>query len=167
MYAANSTNQDSINRTAERIIDAEIYTEQTDLVNALLANQEFTYFSVDNMENLYPDPKDWNAEQCLNYLREHNTPLGSIGDGDAEALRELVSETSYPADPSSWWSVSAWLAEKLTEVGEVVLSNTYGNWWGRTEGGQAIILDGVIQKVVEVTRKKAAEILGLEVEVDG
>lgn len=165
MYTANSTNQDSINRTAERIIDAEIYTEQTDLVNALLANQEFTYFSVDNMENLYPDPKDWSAEQCRNYLQEHNTALNGISEVDA--LRELVNETSYPVDPSSWWSVSAWLAEKLIEIGEVVLTNTYGNWWGRTEGGQAIILDGVIQKVVEVTRKKAAEILGLEVEVDG
>jgi len=34
-------------------------------------------------------------------------------------------------------------------LGEPILESDYGTWWGRTCTGQAIQLDGTIQKIVE------------------
>lgn len=51
-------------------------------------------------------------------------------------------------DIYEWWLVSEWLADKLNELNQPVLSNEYGVWWGRTCSGQAIILDGTIQQIV-------------------
>lgn len=48
-----------------------------------------------------------------------------------------------------WYCVSNWLGEHLKEYGEVVLVSYGQAWWGRTCTGQAIILDGTIQAVLE------------------
>ena len=44
-----------------------------------------------------------------------------------------------------WWIVSGWLADKLEEKGEVVISGE--NIWGRRTTGQAILLDFVISDI--------------------
>jgi len=49
-----------------------------------------------------------------------------------------------------WWIISEHLAEKLKDLGEPILENDYGTWWGRTCTGQAIMLDSVIRKIVFV-----------------
>lgn len=48
-----------------------------------------------------------------------------------------------------WWLVSDWLAEKLQQIDEVILSSDVHSYWGRSCTGQAIILDGTIQRIVE------------------
>ena len=46
-----------------------------------------------------------------------------------------------------WWLVSPYLARELKEQGEVIIDALGCHWWGRTTSGQAIYMDGVIQKI--------------------
>lgn len=46
-----------------------------------------------------------------------------------------------------WWRVTEWLARQLKGIGEVVLDNNFGTWWGRTCIGQGLIMDGTLQRV--------------------
>ena len=46
-----------------------------------------------------------------------------------------------------WWLVSDWLVVALRKHGEPLLYNDYGAWWGRTCSGQAIYMDGVMEKI--------------------
>ena len=68
---------------------------------------------------------------------------------------ENLYSIDYPGgiqDIFEWWVVSEWLVIKLCKLGEPVLRNNFGTWWGRTCRGQAIFLDGVIEKIYnEVT----------------
>ncbi|MEM9281831.1 MAG: hypothetical protein AAGA96_08395 [Verrucomicrobiota bacterium] len=41
------------------------------------------------------------------------------------------------------------VADRLVKHGEAVLQNRSGAWWGRTRSGQAILLDGTIQRLLE------------------
>jgi hypothetical protein len=63
--------------------------------------------------------------------------------------REAVTDNWTPGDIFEWYRVDSWLAGKLDEVGEAVLDNDYGTWWGRTCTGQDNIMDGTFQKVAE------------------
>lgn len=64
-------------------------------------------------------------------------------------------------DPYEWevyehWAVSTWLAEKLIAQGERVDTDFAGlNVWARTMTGQAISMDGVIQRVYSDMMKVA------------
>jgi hypothetical protein len=42
-----------------------------------------------------------------------------------------------------------WLANKLREHHQPILTNDYGTWWGRTCTGQAIKMDSVIEDIAE------------------
>ena len=56
-----------------------------------------------------------------------------------------------PQDIMEWWAVTEWLANHLIDIGEPVLDSDYGVWWGRTCSGQAIDMDGTIQRIVRRT----------------
>lgn len=64
-------------------------------------------------------------------------------------LQELIADVanidSEPSEIFEWWQVSDWLASKLEEQGECVISS-FG-LWGRCTTGQAILLDGVISRI--------------------
>lgn len=60
--------------------------------------------------------------------------------------REAVRDNAEPAEVYEWYRVSSYLAKLLGEQGEVILSNSYGDWWGRTCTGQALIMDGTLQQ---------------------
>lgn len=66
-----------------------------------------------------------------------------------EAWREAVREEAgeHAAEIYEWWRVDKWLAAQLNEIGECVLDNAYGTWWGRCATGQGLIMDGVLQRV--------------------
>ena len=59
------------------------------------------------------------------------------------------SDEEEPQEIYEWWVVSEWLAYKLKGLGEPILENDYGIWWGRTTTGQAIYMDSVIRKLVK------------------
>ena len=57
-------------------------------------------------------------------------------------------------NPPNWrpgtadeWAVTEWLAKELLDIGECVLDNVYGYWWGRQCSGQAIKMDGTLQEI--------------------
>jgi hypothetical protein len=76
--------------------------------------------------------------------------IGEIDDETVDGLdawREAVRDNAEAAEIYEWWRVDSWLAEQLAAVGECVLDNAYGQWWGRCTTGQGYIMDGVLQKV--------------------
>jgi hypothetical protein len=110
------------------------------------------------------DPKPRDVEEARKVLAEHGLDLDyeedAIGTLVAElevgrrvpgldSLREKVADMAEPEEVYEWWLVSRQLARSLVQVGECVLYNDYGCWWGRTCTGQAILMDGVMQRVAE------------------
>lgn len=81
-------------------------------------------------------------------LRE--TAIEQIEDETIDGLhewRQAVSDNAEDEEVYEWWRVSNWLGEKLVEIGECVMDNNYGYWWGRCCTGQGFIMDGVLQRV--------------------
>lgn len=69
--------------------------------------------------------------------------------GDWEGLCRSYDIEPYQREVYEHWAVSQWLAEKLIEQGEKVDTDFEGlNVWARTCTGQAILLDGVIVRIV-------------------
>ncbi len=46
------------------------------------------------------------------------------------------------------WADPFLLADQLTDRGHVTLSDGQSHWWGRCCSGQAIKLDGILQRIV-------------------
>lgn len=51
-----------------------------------------------------------------------------------------------------WWEINHYLAQELELLGEPILRNRFGIWWGRTTSGQAVYLDAVIEKLVVLNK---------------
>jgi hypothetical protein len=80
--------------------------------------------------------------------------LANMDDETIDGLkdyRDAVSDNAceHEAEIYEWWRVTNWLADKLKGIGECVLDNAYGTWWGRCCTGQQYIMDGVLQRVAE------------------
>jgi len=69
-----------------------------------------------------------------------------------EACRDVASEN--PAEVYEWWRVTGWLCEQLRAIGEVVIDNNHGYWWGRTCTGQGLIMDGTLQQIAATFEEK-------------
>ncbi|WP_145247418.1 hypothetical protein [Aeoliella mucimassa] len=83
------------------------------------------------------EPVDLEAEQC--------TPITSAE--DFRTLCEAVDAEPTQREAYEHWIVSNWLAEKLSERGEIT-GELFGlKLWGRCTTGQAIYLDGVIHEL--------------------
>ncbi len=148
-------------------------TCQTALIDDLMSTCEGTRditraFNWDNVTNLYPvipdknDIRDeWDIEQCHDFLAtwgrtngmpkltEENTDTyeEELADYTASVAEELADDNEAQ-EILGWWLVSDnWVAEKLAEIGEPILDNDYGYWWGRTTSGQSIIGDNVFQNL--------------------
>ena len=129
-------------------------------------------FQIDNVTNLYPVIPDyreirdtWDTEQCLEFLAkwgrvngapkltEENTDTfeEELADYTASVAEELADD-SEPQEIYEWWRVNdSWLAGKLEEIGEPIIDNDYGTWWGRTCSGRAIYQDGTMQDIYLTT----------------
>ena len=68
--------------------------------------------------------------------------------GQNEVVGELIRAGKIDEEEVfEWWLVSPYLARELKEQGEVIIDALGCHWWGRTTSGQAIYMDGVIQKI--------------------
>ena len=144
----------------------------------------------ENVVNLYPDPSNWDLEQCKDWLEEkgHDIPspnpwemgraqlvellesvciecredesdevlrkavIENIDDETLDGLddyRDAVRDNGEAEEIFQWFRVESWLAKQLMEIGECVLDNSYGYWWGRGCCGQALICDGVLQRIAQ------------------
>ncbi|MFG0245379.1 MAG: hypothetical protein ACF8MF_04920 [Phycisphaerales bacterium JB052] len=85
-------------------------------------------------------------------LEEHElrrVVVGLIDEGAIDGLdtwREAVRDLP-PREVFEWWLVTPYLLQKLRNIGEPVIDNGYGHWWGRTCTGQNILLDGTLQLI--------------------
>jgi hypothetical protein len=139
--------------SAVRIGDREVLCNDDRLVRYLAETEELsdtgsTEFTIDNWENIYVDPDGWDVDQCREYLDDNlgmYTPM--MDDTDEDEWREAVRDNAQPAEVLEWWRVTEWLCNELRSIGEVVISNEYGQWWGRTTSGQSYIMDGVLQQI--------------------
>ena len=104
----------------KRIVDKFIYLCQSSLVDYLLGKEIFSY---DDIENQYYSFKE---------AKEGNMINDDVKEEDYEAIDKEILE---------WWLCEDWFLEKLKEMGQPILENDYGTWWGRCTSGQAICLD--------------------------
>jgi hypothetical protein len=138
-------------------------------------------FEYDRIENLYADPSEWDAPTCLRYLYDQTGELNYAyratdwaaeverfakhedrdpAEWEAEATDELRAACrehaqNNPAEVFEWWRVSEWLCQELRAIGQVVIDNDYGTWWGRCTTGQGFIMDGVLQQVAARHEREA------------
>ncbi|HWY79776.1 MAG TPA: hypothetical protein VNW29_05470 [Candidatus Sulfotelmatobacter sp.] len=133
--------------TREQALDAfvgrEIYACQSSLIEEALKQQ---LFSVDEIDNLYRE-FDGNLLSPAVCVKCHGEfPCLDSETGECE---ECYEANQMPQEIFEWWLISPWLGKKLQLIGEPIINNDYGIWWGRTTTGQAITMDYVIQKVYD------------------
>jgi len=140
-----------IDAIAKRIQRDDILCCDSALVEALL-RADFEGFDAGELENLMPDPSDWDADDCKEWLEEHGHDVperdeDTDDDNWREELQDGVNELAECAEVYEWYRITGWLCSHLRDLGRVVIDNDYGYWWGRTCTGQALIMDGVLQEV--------------------
>jgi hypothetical protein len=120
-----------------------------------------------------PDPNPWamTKDQLIEELAQYGLDAGDMRENrDADSLRAELIEAmddmsaegleewrdraqhvanDNPAEVFEWWRVDTWLCEQLKSIGEVVLDNGYGKWWGRCTTGQNYLMDGVLQRIAD------------------
>ena len=151
---------------ALHLMHNEVLTCQSSLVSMLIAQDGIDGFDLDSDDcsNLHPDPEHWTETVLCDYISDDldlNVPAAppceegtSNRDPDEEEewldeLRDIIRVNAEPAEVCEWWLVTERMAEDLKAIGEVVLDNAYGYWWGRCASGQSIMLDQTMYKVAK------------------
>ena len=137
---------DALDRAAERMMEREVLACQSSLVDAILSrsfDDKDPILSWDDVANLHV----YRCPECGGELKDYDGE-----EGKACTYCEWAGDES-DGDPESvevfeWWLVSGWLADRLSERGEVVASDGQSHWWERCCTGQGIILDGIMQRIV-------------------
>lgn len=139
-------------------VSREVLSCQTYLVNHLLEKEIFNY---DEIVNFY----EYKCKECggtltqldTNQCTELEIEYGSYRcDTCSMTYRESCIDNEIEQEPQEiyeWWLCSEWLLEKLEEQGEPIIRTDYGDWWGRTTTGQAIVLDYVIEVIWKEVQK--------------
>ena len=173
-----------IGEFAEMYCERDVLCCDSSLVDAL-QKTDLEGFQIDDLENLYPDPSEWDVDECREWLDDqgHTPPLDEdeimeiartlrdehdsqmsddtlkekghfayiMAEAEEELAvddwREAVTEQADAAEVYEWWRVTSWLLSELRDIGEVVIDNDYGEWWGRGTTGQGLTMDGVLQKI--------------------
>lgn len=86
------------------------------------------------------------SEDCLTREELEDNYTESEIDDDFECI-DSDEPWDEPREIYEWWLVSDWLADKLEEIGEPVIRNGFGDWWGRTCTGQGFLMDGTLQAI--------------------
>jgi len=115
-------------------VNREVFACQSFLFEEMLKKGFFDY---EDIKNLYKTDKELKDDGFTS----------SIERQEARDRGEDIKEVF------EWWLVSDWLLTKLEEKGEVIMRNDYGEWWGRSCTGQAIFLDGIIEKIYDELSK--------------
>ena len=149
-----------MSRTAEQLVQAEVFYCVSSLVSTLAAG----YGAIER-------PNQWSDLTSLSDLTEQAfelaSPIADYEEAAREAIRQFPgrfldaeSATDWPAfcdlhdiepydrEVYEHWIVSNWLADKLEAKGEKVDRDFAGMIvWARTTTGQAIHMDSVIEAI--------------------
>jgi hypothetical protein len=151
-----------LNRRAENIIRNEVLCCDSHLVDTLLKLETpVDGFTWDEVEMPRTETEDWSIEECKDYLSDNgysgDLPEDPEDEWEWRGCAQSVADANDEAvEIFEWWRVTESLCEDLRELGEPVLDNDYGHWWGRTTTGQGIIGDGIIQEVVKLIEARTA-----------
>ena len=109
---------------------------------------------------LYEQDCDTIAGDLTQFLAGHDDAGSTVSDAEKEAFILGLDDETIAAiaqkfniephylDVLEHWAVTDWLAGKLIEQGETVEEVAGLNVWCRTTSGQAIAMDGCIQRVL-------------------
>lgn len=166
-----------LSRRAKEIAENHVLVHQDSLVNALFDSGFFDYENAENGYKPI-DESDLKLNYPEKWALWVSTPLDRMPIDELERLTPeqhevrrwwrwqepgkdtfahwLVSEMDVDwsdvfkrVEIFEWYVVSDWLLHKLRTRGEVILSNDFGEWWGRADFGQALLLDSVIMSIAE------------------
>lgn len=116
--------------------------------------------------------EEWRATECIAWLRangvnedewpdvwatwnemeesereEFDNDIDTFSEDDP--WRECVRDHWEEPEIYEWYMVSDWFEHQLEMIGEIILKNAYGSWWGRQCGGQAIYMDNYLWPIFE------------------
>ena len=124
---------------AERYVKNEVLACQTSLIDDMLCEP---FMDNDEIVNLF-EPCCPDCGETVAY-QDDETVVNCPGCRMTMLPDDVERE---PQEIFEWWLVSQWLADNLKAIGEPVLDNDYGTWWGRTVTGQSMELDGTLQSL--------------------
>jgi hypothetical protein len=154
--------------TPRELVEREIFYHVSDLICAATQNWESAVqlgFGEDDLITLSSrraDADDYgnNAPSSLQVARDGDSfkwkdgegmwspPFDSKLDAYRNAFDEIGEQEPDGSQCVEHWIVSDWLAEKLEAHGESVARDVLGlTIWGRTNGGQAIFCDWIIEEI--------------------
>ena len=124
-------------------VNKEVYCSQTMLIDELLKNGTLDYGDIVN----YYANLDEEVDEAIKDIMADDDSL-SEEEAEKQAIDDLKAD-QLPQEIFEWWVVSDFLAGRLEANDEPILKSDFGTWWGRTCNGQAILLDGVIEKIFD------------------
>ena len=118
----------------EAVIHRSVYC-QSMLIEDLM-KKEMNGFLFDDAKNLF-EPK---CPDCGETAAQDEDGVWRCDSACGwESNRKPDTE---PVEVCEWYLITdSWVADKLKKLGQPMLDNDYGTWWGRTCTGQAILLD--------------------------
>lgn len=134
-----------LDQLARQVVDRDLYANQSLLVTKLLGEELIGY---EDIENAYDESLDTIKEYLIHEADIDEDKLTDLSEEEIRALAEEHNFCPPVHDIYEWWLVSDWLADHLRRFDEPILDTDYGTWWGRTCTGQAILLDGIIQQIM-------------------
>ena len=151
-----------IDRTIDRIARDEVFTLANELVDRLkkagwvddllpcLATDDYREPVEDAVRNESPDLLR-DVADCFGYepTADAEAILADIeADGNWEEAADCLGIEPHIVEALQFWLVSDWLAERLEDAGALVARDVMGlNVWGRTECGQALVMDADLRAV--------------------
>ena len=145
----NKENEVKVNEIVNRIMRDDIYTNVDSMTRYILDKSfecDDVPFSWDDVENMGSPDYDSMEEEELDEINEdmHGEDFSGY---DFDDKVSYLQDNFEDSEIFEWWAVSNWLAQKLQEQGETVILGD--DIWGRQTTGQAIKLDGIIQRIAQ------------------
>lgn len=119
------------------------FVNQSCLIDEMLTKEIFNFDDIINacepccqkcgevLEKFYDEILNKDAFKCENCKVTDDNP--------DDQLKDIME----------WYLCDSWMIKQLEKQGEPVLKTDFGDWWGRTCTGQAILLDSVIEKIYD------------------
>lgn len=133
---------------ARRFVECHVLLCQSGLIGHLLARNDIPGFTWDDVTNLCDDSVEAVEEYLFYKSPLEATDWQELPFDERESLAREHGFEPEQQEIYEWWAVTPYLAERLSQVGEPLLENDFGRWWGRTCTGQAISMDRVIARIL-------------------
>jgi len=143
----------TLEQMAEKIVREDIYCNVGQLVEFSLkmdaSGENDAPVTWEDFEAERPDFETMDRDELLEWLEENvSANLSQYDDLDDYDLIRECDDNYEPPEVYEYWAISGWLADKLSDRGEMV-ARAYPDIWARCTTGQAISMDGVIRSIAK------------------